>query len=165
MARYDISQRDYRVGDARFAIIAARFNAAVVDRLVEGARATLARHGVGEERLTLVRVPGAFEIPLAAQRLAAAGRHAAILTLGAVVRGETPHFDYVAGECARGVMRANLDHGVPVIFGILTTDDEAQALARAGGAAGHKGVESALAALEMVSLLRALDEDRGGESP
>ena len=152
MATYDIVEGEYEVAGAGIGIVAARFNARFVDRLLEGALRVLARHGVADP--TVVRVPGAFEIPLAARRLAGAEGIEAVIALGAVVRGETPHFDYVSDACARGVMRAALDEGVPVIFGVLTTDDDEQAAARTGGAHGNKGEEAALAALEMVTLLR-----------
>ena len=157
MARFDIPEGEYEVGGAQFALIAARFNAAVVDRLLSGAEAAFGDHGVAGERITVVRVPGAFEIPLTAKRLATRGRYAAIVALGAVIRGETPHFDYICNECARGVMQVSLETGLPVIFGVLTTDDEAQARARAGGERGNKGREAALAALEMVTLLRRVN--------
>ncbi len=157
MAKYDIPEGEYEVGDARFAIVVTRFNQTVVDRLCQGALAAFDRHGVGEERLTLVRVPGAYEIPVTARQLARTGDYAAIVTLGAVIRGGTPHFEYVAGECASGVTRVALDYGLPVIFGVLTTDDQEQAEERAGGAEGNKGAEAALAALEMASLFRQLD--------
>lgn len=158
MARFDIAPGHYAVGDARFAIVAARFNREVSDALLEGALGTFARHGVDSERIAVARVPGAFELPLAAKEMIRHGDYAALVTLGAVIRGETPHFDYVAGECARGIARVSLDSGVPVIFGVLTTEDCSQAAARAGGAAGNKGSEAAMAALEMVTLLRALRE-------
>ena len=154
MAHYDIAEGGYDAAGARVGIVAARFNAGITDRLLEGALAVLGRHGLPEP--TVVRVPGAFEIPLTAKRLAAARDVEAVIALGAVVRGETPHFDHVAGACARGAMRAGLDEGVPVIFGVLTTEDEAQAKARAGGAHGHKGEEAARAALEMITLFRRL---------
>ena len=157
MAYYDLSEGRYDVAGARIGIVAARFNAAISDRLLAGALAVLRRHGVPEP--AVVRVPGAFEIPLAAKRLAAARDTEAVIALGAVVRGETPHFDYVAGACAHGAMRAGLDEGVPVVFGVLTTEDDAQANARTGGAHGHKGEEAALAALEMITLFRRLPKD------
>ena len=157
MARFDIEAGSYEVGDARFAIVAARFNREITDALLEGALDTFSRHGVASERVSVVRVPGAFELPLAAKRLLQRERYAAIVVLGAVIRGETPHFDYVAGECARGISRVSLDSGVPVIFGVLTTEDYEQAAARAGGTAGNKGSEAAMAALEMATLLRALE--------
>ena len=154
MARYDISEGRYDVAGAQVGIVAARFNARFVDRLLEGALAVLGRYGVPAP--TVVRVPGAFEIPLAARRLAGMRDIEAVIALGAVVRGETPHFDYVAGACAQGAMRAGLDAGVPVVFGVLTTEDDAQAEARVGGAHGNKGEDAAHAALEMVTLLRRL---------
>ena len=141
---------------ARIAIVAARFNALVVDKLVSGALETLHAQGVRDENLTLVRVPGAFEIPLAAKNLAASGRQDAIIALGAVIRGETPHFDFVAGECARGISQVALDSGIPVALGVLTCDNLEQALARAGGGAGNKGADAALVALQMAGLLRKL---------
>ena len=157
MARFDIEPGDHDVGDARFAVAAARFNREIADALLEGALDTFSRHGVTSERVRVVRVPGAFELPLAAKRLLEQDVYAAIVVLGAVIRGETPHFDYVAGECARGIANVSLDTGVPVIFGVLTTEDYSQAEARAGGALGNKGAEAAMAALEMATLLRALD--------
>lgn len=157
MAKYDVQISDYAIDGARFAIVAARFNAEVTDALLEGAVATLAEHGVPDDHVSVVRVPGAYEIPITVKRLAASGRYDAIITLGAVVRGGTPHFEYVAGECARGVSQVALDEDLPVIFGVLTTDTESQALDRAGGSEGNKGHEAALAGLEMVTLLRRLE--------
>jgi 6,7-dimethyl-8-ribityllumazine synthase len=156
MAKYDLAEGEYDVGDARFGLVVSRFNAVVVEKLLEGALAALARHGVAEDAIDVVKVPGAFEIPFTAARVAASGRVDAVIALGAVIRGGTPHFGYVAGECARGVMQAGLDEDVPVIFGVLTVDDLEQALERVGGAEGHKGEEAAIAALEMVALLRLL---------
>ena len=156
MAKYDIKEINFNVVGARVGIIAARFNWDIVGRLLDGATSTLEHHGLNEDSIDLVLVPGAFEIPLAAQRLATSGRCDAVITLGAVIRGGTPHFEYVAGECARGVSRVALDHGVPVIFGVLTLDNMEQALARAGGTEGNKGSEAALAGLEMISALRGL---------
>jgi len=146
----------FDASDMRVAIIASRFNEHVTAPLLEGARATLAEHGLDPATVAVVWVPGAFEIPLAAQRLAGSGTVDAVICLGAVIRGETAHFEYVAGPCATGIARAALDTGVPVAFGVLTTNDERQALDRAGGAAGNKGAEAARTALEMVTLLRAL---------
>ena len=154
MATYDIVEGEYQVAGAGIGIVAARFNARFTDRLLEGALRVLARHGVADP--TVVRVPGAFELPLAARHLAQAGGIEAVIALGAVVRGETSHFDYVCDACAHGVMRAALDERVPVIFGVLTTDDDEQAAARAGGAHGNKGEEAALAALEMITVLRCI---------
>jgi len=139
-------------GDARFAIVSARFNEFVVDRLVEGALSTLRRAGVPEDHMVHVRVPGAFEMPVACRRLARNGEFSAILALGTVIRGATAHFDYVAGEAARGCGAVAAETGVPVIFGVLTTDTIEQAIERAGTKAGNKGGEAALTALEMVSL-------------
>ena len=157
MAIYDIPEGQYETGDARFAIVAARFNHHVVDRLLDGAIATFERYQVNAERLHVVRVPGAFELPLAAQWLGQRDDIAAVVTLGCVIRGGTPHFDYVCNECARGVGAAALALGKPVVFGVLTTDDQAQADERAGGAHGNKGAEAALTALEMVSLMRMVN--------
>lgn len=140
----------------RIAIVAARFNHFVVDKLVTGAVETLTAAGISSQDLDIVRVPGAFEIPLAAKKLASSHDYEAVITLGAVIRGGTPHFDYVAGECARGVTQASLDSGVPVVFGVLTCDTLEQATDRAGGKHGNKGVDAALAAIEMADLLRKL---------
>ena len=142
----------------RFVLVAARFNSAIVDGLIAGALDGLKRHGVADEAIDLVRVPGSFEIPLAAQRLAASHKYAAILCLGAVIKGDTDHYDYVAGAAANGVARVALDVGVPVIFGVLTCDTLEQALNRAGGKAGNKGFDAAVTAIEMVNLLRQLPE-------
>ena len=158
MAKYDVQISDYSIEGARFAIVAARFNAVITDALLEGALSTLAEHGVPEDHVSVVQVPGAFEIPITAKRLAASGRYEAIIALGAVVRGDTPHFEYVAGECARGVGRVALEEDVPVIFGVLTTDTDEQARERAGGKEGNKGFEAAIAGLEMVTLLRRLQD-------
>jgi len=136
----------------RFAIVAGRFNGFVVEALVAGARDALVRHGVKDDNIELIRVPGAWEIPLAAQKAAASGKYAAVIALGAVIRGATPHFDYVAGECAKGLAKAGMDTGVPVAFGVLTTDSIEQAIERSGTKAGNKGADAALAALEMVNL-------------
>ncbi len=142
----------------RFGIVAARWNDFVVDSLISGATDVLRRHGVEEQNITLIRTPGAFEMPLVLDRLAAGERFDALIALGAVIRGATPHFDYVAGECAKGISQIALEHGLPVMFGVLTTDTIEQAVERAGSKAGNKGAEAALAAIEMVSLLRKIDE-------
>lgn len=139
-----------------FAILAARFNDTIVDRLVGGAVDYLSRHGADREDLTIVRVPGAFEMPLAAKKLAKSGKYSAVICLGAVVRGHTPHFDFVAGECTKGLAQVCLETGVPVGFGLLTTDNLEQAIERAGTKAGNKGVEAAAAALELVRVLEQL---------
>ena len=135
------------------AIAASEFNHFIVQQLVEGAVDALSRNGVSEQNITLVWVPGAFELPLAVDVLAASGSHDAVIALGAVIRGGTPHFDYVAGECARGVARVGLKHALPAIFGVLTTDNIDQALERAGSGAGNKGFDTAVAALQMIALL------------
>lgn len=148
---------DFTARDARFAVVASRFNDFVVRNLVDGALDTLRRHGVADGAIDLVRCPGAFEMPLVVNRLAAARRYDAIIAVGAVIRGGTPHFDYVAGECVKGIAQASLQHNVPVAFGVLTTDTIEQAIERAGAKAGNKGVDAALSALEMVGLLRRLE--------
>jgi 6,7-dimethyl-8-ribityllumazine synthase len=143
--------------DLRFAILAARFNDFVVEPLIRGALDALRRHGVGDKQIDIVRVPGAFDIPIVARKLALSQRYAALIALGCVIRGQTPHFEYVAGECAGGIARIALESGVPVAFGVLTTDNAEQAVDRAGGKAGNKGADAALVALEMANLLRRLD--------
>ncbi len=143
--------------DLRFVMVAARFNEFVVEPLVRGALDALKRHGVSEKQIEIVRVPGAFELPIVVRKLAQSQRYDAIITLGAVIRGQTPHFDYVAGECASGISRIALEFGVPVAFGVLTTDTVEQAVDRAGGKAGNKGADCALVAIEMANLLRRLD--------
>jgi 6,7-dimethyl-8-ribityllumazine synthase len=143
--------------DLRFAFVAARFNDFVVDPLIRGAIDALKRHGASEKQIEIVRVPGAFDIPLVVRKLALSRRYDALVTLGAVVRGQTPHFDYVAGECASGIARIALESGVPIAFGVLTTDTMEQAVDRAGGKAGNKGADAALVAVEMANLLRRLD--------
>jgi 6,7-dimethyl-8-ribityllumazine synthase len=142
----------------RFAIVAAQFNDIVTGKLVEGALAAFRSHGIGEDDLAVVWVPGAFEVPLAARLLARGGRCDAVVCLGAVVRGETPHFDHVAAEAARGISEASRDSGVPVMFGILTTENMAQALDRAGGKHGNKGWDSAMAAMQMASVIDQLEQ-------
>lgn len=148
---------------ARVALACAKFNGAITERLVEGALAGLKDHGVALDSVTVAWVPGAFELPLAASRLCRT--HDAVIALGAVIRGDTAHFDFVAGECASGLQRVALDTGVPVVFGVLTTDTVAQALQRSAPGDGNKGYEAAVVALEMVALLRALPErgDVAGE--
>jgi 6,7-dimethyl-8-ribityllumazine synthase len=142
----------------RVALVATRYNEPIVERLRTGALEALLEHGARAADLTIVRVPGAFELPLAVRRVADRGRHDAIIALGAVVRGDTPHFDYVAGECAAGLARVMADTGVPVGFGVLTVDTFEQAIERAGGTLGNKGAEAALAAIEMAQLLLRLEE-------
>jgi 6,7-dimethyl-8-ribityllumazine synthase len=144
------------VTDARVAIVASRFNHFIVDRLVDGAIDALVRHGVARESVALAHVPGAFELPLVVQRMAKSGKFDAVIAVSAVIRGSTPHFDYVAGEATKGTAHAMLDSGVPVAFAVLTTDTIEQAIERAGTKAGNKGFEAGLTALEMVSLGRKL---------
>ncbi len=145
------------VRDLRFAILAARFNDFVVEPLVRGALDALKSHGATEKQIEIVRVPGAFDMPIAARKLALSRRFEALIALGAVIRGQTPHFDYVAGECASGLARIALESGIPIAFGVLTTDTVEQAIDRAGGKAGNKGADAALTALEMANLMRRLD--------
>ncbi len=144
--------------DLSIAIVASRFNRFIVDQLVDGAKDALKRHGIDEDALLLVWVPGAFELPLLADQLASSGRFDAVIALGAVIRGGTPHFDYVAGECARGLNRVALDNGLPVTFGVLTTDTVEQALERAGTGAGNKGYDVAMTAIEMVQTMRDVEQ-------
>jgi 6,7-dimethyl-8-ribityllumazine synthase len=144
-------------GDARYGLVLARFNSLIVERLLEGAVDTLRRHGVSNERMTVVRVPGAYELPLAAQAMARSGAYDAVIALGCVIRGSTPHFDYVAGEAAKGLAMVSLAENLPVSFGVLTTDSIEQAIERAGTKAGNKGVDAALGAIEMVSLMAQLN--------
>ncbi|MBI2381604.1 MAG: 6,7-dimethyl-8-ribityllumazine synthase [Gammaproteobacteria bacterium] len=151
-----IIEGDFQAKDARFAILVARFNSFVVESLLAGALDILKRHGVAEEQITVYRAPGAFELPILAQRVAAKKSHDAIIALGAVIRGGTPHFDYVAGECTKGLAQVSLSHDVPMAFGVLTVDSIEQAIERSGTKAGNKGGEAALSALEMVSLLRGV---------
>ena len=147
---------DLRVEQARFCLVVSRFNSFVVESLLAGAIDALKRHGAEESALTIVRVPGAFEMPVAIERIAQGGGYEAIIAIGAVIRGGTPHFDYVAGECVKGMAQVSLKHGLPVSFGVLTVDTIEQAIERAGTKAGNKGAEAALSAVEMVNLLRQL---------
>ena len=140
----------------RVAIAASRFNDFITERLLSGARDGLRRHGVDEDSITVAWAPGAFELPLVAQRLAASGDYDAVICIGAVIRGATGHYEHVAGQCAAGIERVQLDTGVPVIFGVLTTENVEQAIERAGTKAGNKGFESAMTAIEMADLLRQL---------
>jgi 6,7-dimethyl-8-ribityllumazine synthase len=148
---------DTQARDLRFAIVASRFNDYVVDSLVRGAVEALQRHGASEKQIELVRVPGAFDMPVAVRKVVAARRHDAVIALAAVIRGATPHFQYVAGECASGLAQIALESGIPVAFGVLTTDTIEQAVERAGTSAGNKGAEAALTAIEMANLLRRLE--------
>lgn len=143
--------------DMSIAIVAGRFNRFIVDQLVSGARDALERQGVAQSRQVLAWVPGAFELPLLANQLAGSGKYDAVIALGAVIRGGTPHFDFVAGECASGLTRVSLDHGIPVTFGVLTTDTIEQALERAGTGEGNKGFDAAMTAVEMIETMRSVE--------
>lgn len=157
MAENQIIEGEHDARDLRIAVVASRFNELVVDSLLKGALETLGRLGASERDLTVVRVPGAWELPLTVDKLCNSRRFDAVVALGAVIRGATPHFDFVAGDCARGLSAAAMSSGVPVGFGVLTTDTLEQALERAGSKAGNKGAEAALTAVEMARLLRRLD--------
>ena len=153
----NVIEGDFAPQEAKYGIVVARFNSFIVESLLAGAIDALKRHGaVKEEDIDVVRVPGAYELPLAAQAMAANGDYDAIIALGAVIRGSTPHFDYAAGEASKGLANVGLSHELPIIFGVLTTDTIEQAIERAGTKAGNKGAEAALSALEMVSLLRKI---------
>lgn len=153
-----VIEGNMRATGKKFAIVVSRFNSFVVESLLEGALDTLERHGeVNESDITLVRVPGAYELPLAAKKVAKTGNYDAIIALGAVIRGGTPHFDFVAGECNKGLAQVSLEFDIPVSFGVITTDSIEQAIERSGTKAGNKGSEAALGALEMVNVVAALD--------
>ncbi|MEM9207742.1 MAG: 6,7-dimethyl-8-ribityllumazine synthase [Pseudomonadota bacterium] len=152
-----LTEADLNARDMRLAIVASRFNDFIVESLIKGALHAFKQHGASESDLEIIRVPGAYEMPLAVSRVAQSRRFDGIIALGAVIRGGTPHFDYVAGECVRGLSSAMHEHGVPVGFGILTVDTIEQAIERAGTKAGNKGEEATLAVVEMVNLLRRLD--------
>ena len=141
----------------RIAVVVATFNDFITSKLLEGALAALDRHGVRDGDITIARVPGSFELPLAAKKLAESARHDAVICLGAVIRGETDHYEHVAGEAAKGIANASISSGLPVIFGVLTTDTLEQAINRAGGKQGNNGYNAALTAIEMANLMRALD--------
>ncbi|MEW6509559.1 MAG: 6,7-dimethyl-8-ribityllumazine synthase [Bacteroidota bacterium] len=147
-----------------FGIVVSRFNALVTDQLLRGAMDCLLRHGAEDQNITVIRCPGSFEIPLLAQRLASAGGVDAIICLGCVIRGETPHFDYIAAEVAKGAGQVALQSGIPVTFGVLTTDTLEQALERAGAKAGNKGWDAALSAIELADLTRKLTEGKKGST-
>lgn len=147
---------DFTHCEGRYAIAGGRFNSFITESLLSGALDTLKRHGISEEDITVAWVPGAYELPLVVQRLAQSKQYVAIIALGAVIRGGTPHFNYVAGECTKGLAVVSLQYDIPVAFGVLTVDTIEQAIERAGTKAGNKGTEAALSALEMVSLLRKL---------
>jgi 6,7-dimethyl-8-ribityllumazine synthase len=146
-----------RASNTRFCLVVGRFNSFVVESLLAGALDALKRHGAEDGDLTIVRIPGAFEMPLVVERIAAKGGFDAIVAIGAVIRGGTPHFEYVASECVKGLANASMRHGIPVAFGVLTVDTIEQAIERAGTKAGNKGAEAAMSAIEMVDLLRQLD--------
>jgi 6,7-dimethyl-8-ribityllumazine synthase len=156
MSEVNTIEGELTFNEGKFVIISARFNGFIVDSLLAGALDALNRHGVPAENITLVKVPGAYEMPIAAQQLAQSGQYDAIIGLGAVIRGATPHFDFVAGEASKGLAAVALDHGLPVINGVLTTNSIEQAIERAGTKAGNKGAEAAISAIEMVNLLKKL---------
>ena len=147
---------DFSASDGRFALVVGRWNSFVVEHLKAGAIDCLRRHGVSDEHITIIYAPGAFEIPLACRKAAGSGNFDAVIALGAVIRGGTPHFEYVAGECVKGIAQVSSETGLPVAFGVLTVDTIEQAIERSGTKAGNKGEEAALSALEMVSLLGKL---------
>lgn len=148
---------DFTGGKGNYTIVVGRWNSFVVEHLLEGAIDCLRRHGVSKSQITIVRAPGAFEIPLVCKKVAARGDVDAIIALGAVIRGGTPHFEYVAGECTKGLAMVSMEYGVPTAFGVLTVDTIEQAVERSGTKAGNKGEEAAMSALEMVSLMAKLD--------
>ncbi|MEW5250462.1 6,7-dimethyl-8-ribityllumazine synthase [Microbulbifer sp. 2201CG32-9] len=153
MSDIQVIEGDFVNSRGRFVLLVSRWNSFVVESLKDGALDTLRRQGIGEEKITICYAPGAFELPLVARKLAASGNFDAIIALGAVIRGGTPHFEYVAGECTKGLAQVSLDSGIPVSFGVLTVDSIEQAVERSGTKAGNKGAEAAQTALEMVSLL------------
>ena len=157
MSDITVIEGDFSSSGAKFALVVGRWNSFVVEHLKEGAIDALRRHGVSEKNITVVYAPGAFEIPLVCKKVAASGKHDAVIALGAVIRGGTPHFEYVAGECTRGLSAVMMQHDIPVAFGVLTVDTIEQAIERAGTKAGNKGGEAALSAIEMISLLRGID--------
>ncbi len=153
----NILEGELQYSEGRFAIVVARFNSFIVDSLEAGALDVFKRYGVADENITILKVPGAYEMPVAAQQLAQSGNYDAIIGLGAVIRGSTPHFDFVAGEASKGLASVALDHGIPVINGVITTNSIEQAIERAGTKAGNKGSEAALTAIEMVNVLKKID--------
>ncbi|GGX56127.1 6,7-dimethyl-8-ribityllumazine synthase [Saccharospirillum salsuginis] len=148
---------DFSPNAARYAVVVGRWNSFVVESLLEGALDSLKRHGIKDDQITIVRAPGAYELPLVCQKLAATDNYDAVVALGAVIRGGTPHFDYVAGEAAGGLNSVALTANIPVVFGVLTVDSIEQAIERAGTKAGNKGAEAALVALEMVNLFKQIE--------
>ena len=157
MADIKTIEGDFTGGKGRYTLVVGRWNSFVVEHLLEGALDTLKRHGVPEKNITVVRAPGAFEIPLAAKKMAASGKYHAIICLGAVIRGATPHFEYVSAEVSKGIAQVMLDAGVPIIFGVVTTDTIEQAIERAGTKAGNKGWSAAVAAIEMANLMDIIE--------
>jgi 6,7-dimethyl-8-ribityllumazine synthase len=157
MDKIKTTEGDVIVRDARFVIVAARFNEFIVESLIKGALRCLRQHGADDGDIEIIRVPGAFEMPVAIDKVAATRRFDGIIALGAVIRGGTPHFDYVAGECVKGITSAGQRHGIPIGNGVLTVDTIEQAIERAGTKAGNKGEEATLAVIEMVNLLRHID--------
>ena len=155
----NIIEGNIRATGKKFALVVSRFNSFVVESLVDGALDALERHGeVNDQDITLVRVPGAYELPLAAKKLAEQNKYDAIIALGAVIRGGTPHFEFVAGECNNGLAKVSLECGIPISFGVITTDSIEQAIERSGTKAGNKGAEAAISALEMVNVLANIEE-------
>ncbi|MEH6501020.1 MAG: 6,7-dimethyl-8-ribityllumazine synthase [Pseudoalteromonas distincta] len=148
---------DFMATEGRYALVVGRFNSFVVESLLSGAIDALKRHGVKDKDITIIRAPGAFEIPLVVKKVAEMKQFDAIVTLGAVIRGGTPHFEYVAGECVKGIGSLSLEYGIPVAFGVLTVDSIEQAIERSGTKAGNKGAEAAMSAFEMVSLFKQLE--------
>ncbi len=153
MKNINVVEGDFKSCAGKYALLVSRWNSFVVESLKDGALDTLRRHGIDEQDITVYYAPGAFEFPLAAQKIAATGKFDAIIALGAVIRGGTPHFDYVAGECTKGLAQVSMNTGIPVTFGVLTVDSIEQAIERSGTKAGNKGEEAASTALEMVSLI------------
>ena len=151
-----VPERQLDANGRRFAIVVSRFNSLVTERLLDGALDGLRRHGCAEGDIDIARVPGSFELPIAAQKLARSGRFDVVICLGAVIRSDTPHFDFVAAETARGISQVGLETGVPVTFGVITTDNLAQAVDRVGGRAGNRGWDAALNAIEMAGLMASL---------
>jgi 6,7-dimethyl-8-ribityllumazine synthase len=156
MSGIKVIEGELTIRNTRFCLIVTRFNSFITERLLEGAVDTLKRHGAQEKDLTIIKIPGAFEMPLMVQQVAVKKDYDAIIALGAVIRGGTPHFDYVAGECVKGLATVSLQHQVPVSFGVLTVDSIEQAIERSGTKAGNKGMEAALSLIEMISLFRQL---------
>lgn len=157
MSKIKTFEGHFSAQGAKFCLVASRFNSFIVEQLENGAIDALVRHGASIEDITLVKAPGAFELPIVIQRIAATKKYDAIIALGAVIRGGTPHFDYVAGECVKGLAHVSLQYDVPVTFGVLTVDTIEQAIERAGTKAGNKGAEAALSAIEVVSLFKNME--------